>query len=112
MTTDDLIDKLSNYLKIIRFDDVISVEIIIKPTWGLIEHNTIKFAEGKGTHIVYSEDKTNTLKTILTYIFNSIEANINQEKKEEMLKQKIAELTQFANENTLTDIINIKIGNK
>ena len=90
------LNKLKPYVKGIRFVNATSVvDVQLKENWTLTENSNILVKKGKSEenyYIFYSEDTTITFDDILDFVEETINLNVENEKKLELIKVKIQEL--------------------
>lgn len=90
------LDKLKPYVKGIRFVNTTSVvDVQLKENWTIHNSEKISVKRGKSEEnyfMFYSEDQSITFDDILDFIEKTINLNIENEKKLELIKVKIEEL--------------------
>lgn len=90
------LNKLKPFVKGIRFVNSTSVvDVQLKENWTLSENTNILVKKGKSEenyYMFYSEDTTITFDDILDFVEDTINLNVENEKKLELIKVKIQEL--------------------
>lgn len=90
------LNKLKPFVKGIRFVNSTSVvDVQLKENWTLRENTNILVKKGKSEenyYMFYSEDTTITFDDILDFVEDTINLNVENEKKLELIKVKIQEL--------------------
>jgi len=90
------LNKLKPYVKGIRFVNTTSVvDVQLKENWVIKENDKILVKKGRSEEnyfMFYSEEPTITFDDILDHIEKTINLNIENEKKLELIKIKIEEL--------------------
>lgn len=96
----------------IRFHEGIPlVDVILKEGWGIPKSEYIKFAEGdkgSGYFMFFSDDENYGIDEILNYVEQIININIEREKKNVLLKEKVVELQTFFKKHSLNDLYKMK----
>lgn len=90
------LDKLMPYVKGMRFvKNTAVVDVQLKENWTIIKSDKILYQKGKNEEnyfMFFSEDKSSTFDDILDFVEKTINFNIENEKKLELIKVKIEEL--------------------
>lgn len=90
------LDKLKPYVKGIRFVNTTSVvDVQLKENWTISNSEKISVKRGKSEEnyfMFYSEDQSITFDDILDFVEKTININVENEKKLELIKVKIEEL--------------------
>lgn len=106
------LDALQPYVIGIRYVDRIAVvDTVFKDGWTLPESDVIARVKGDETlnyHMIYSEKEGIGIDELLDYVSVTIQANIEREKKHELLKEKINELKIVFKKNNLTKLKRLK----
>lgn len=106
------LEALQPYVIGIRYlERVPVIDVVFKDGWILPESNTITKIKGNqelNYHMIYSDNESIGLDELLEYVDLTIKANIEREKKHELLKEKIAELKDVFKKTTLTKLKRLK----
>ena len=106
------LDALQPYVIGIRYvDKVPVVDAVFKDGWTLPESKTVNKAKGNDEinyYMIYSEKEGIGLDELLGYVDLVIKANIEREKKHELLKERVNELKELFKRNSLTKLNRLK----
>ena len=105
-----IFNNLDPYLRgVKKADDYSIIEVHLKPTWFIPQHNTIKNQnkpiKGSGMlyHMFYSEG--DSFDTIIDWVKSGvIDMNIEVELKEELLRQKVEQLKEVFETSSLDEL--------
>lgn len=106
------LESLQPYLIGIRYlDGKPVVDTIFKDGWTLPNSEIIKRVRGNeelNYYMLFSESDGIGLDELLGYVETTIKANIEREKKHELLKDKVTELKELFKKTSLTKLRNLK----
>jgi hypothetical protein len=107
------LEALQPYVIGIRYIDggVAVVDTIFKEGWTLPESDVVKKAKGSeemNYYMIFSEKDGIGIDELLEYVSLTIKANIDREKKHELLKEMVNELKLVFKKNTLTNLKRLK----
>lgn len=106
------LDALQPYVVSIRYVDGLPVvDTVFKDGWTLPESNIINKVKGNeelNYYMLFSERDGIGLDEILEFVDATIKANVEREKKHELLKEKINELKDVFKKNSLNKLKNLK----
>ncbi len=106
------LDSLQPYVISIRYlKGVPLVDVVLNDGWTVIEDPLIKRIKGDEAlnyFMIFSEEPNIGLDELLTYVDKTIKANLDREKKHELLKTKVNELKEIFKRNSLTKLHKLK----
>lgn len=106
------LDSLQPYVHGIRYvKGVPVVDMILNDSWTLLEDPLILKVKGDDAlnyHMIYSEAAGVGLDELLNYVDRTIKANLDREKKHELLKAKVNELKEVFKRNSLSKLGKLK----
>lgn len=106
------LDALQPYVVGIRYlDGTPVVDAVFKEGWTLPDSNTIKKVKGNeemNYYMLFSEQQNVGLDELLDYVDVTIKANIEKEKKHELLKEKVNELKELFKKTSLLKLQKLK----
>lgn len=102
------LDSLQPYVIGIRFVKTTPVvDIVLNEGWTVLDDSniqTVKGDEGMNYHMIFSDKDGYGLDELLDYVERTIKANLDREKKHELLKAKVNELKEIFKKNNLTKL--------
>lgn len=102
------LDSLQPYVIGIRYlKGVPLVDVVLNDGWTVVDDPMIKRVKGDDTmnyHMIFSEEPGIGLDELLAYVDKIIKANLDREKKHELLKAKVNELKEIFKRNSLTKL--------
>lgn len=106
------LDALQPYVIGIRYVDGLPVvDTVFKENWTLPESTIVNVVKGEGEinyYMLYSEKEGIGIDELLDYVNTIIKANVEREKKHELLKEKVEELKKLFSKNTLSKLNKLK----
>ena len=118
MMIKDRLELLSPYLQEIKFSqNIVLVGGIFYPKWivkdspspEIKSHKTGPNDDGKIVYHSYGEKNKITVDTLLDFLEEVINENLDRERKEDLFKKKVEELKNLFKSSTLTDLENLLI---
>ena len=118
MMIKDRLELLSPYLQEIKFSqNIVLVGGIFYPKWivkdspspEIKSHKTGPNDDGKIVYHFYGEKNKITVDTLLDFLEEVINENLDRERKEDLFKKKVEELKNLFKSSTLTDLENLLI---
>jgi len=108
------LDKLMPYVKGMRFvKNTAVVDVQLKENWTIVKSDKILYQKGKNEEnyfMFFSEDGSSTFDDILDFVEKTINFNIENEKKLELIKVKIDELKRHFETKSLDVLRTLKFG--
>lgn len=102
------LDSLQPYVIGIRYlKGVPLVDVVLNDGWNVIDDPKIKRVKGDESlnyHMIFSEEPGIGLDELLAYVDKMIKANVDREKKHELLKTKVNELKEVFKRNSLNKL--------
>ena len=106
------LDSLQPYVIGIRYlKGIPLVDVVLNDGWTVIDDPLIKRVKGDEAlnyHMIFSEEPSIGLDELLAYVDKIIKANIDRERKHELLKSKVNELKEVFKRNSLTKLQQLK----
>ena len=106
------LESLQPYVIGIRYlKGVPLVHVVLNDGWTVIDDPKIKRVKGDEAlnyHMIFSEEPGIGLDELLLYVDKTIKANIDREKKHELLKSKVNELKEVFRRNSLNKLQKLK----
>ena len=106
------LDSLQPYVIGIRYlEGIPVVDVVFKDGWTVLDDPKIEKAkgdEGLNYYMLYSEKQGVGLDDLLSYVERVIKANLEREKKHELLKNKVNELKELFKKHSLSKLMNLK----
>lgn len=114
MKIQDKLNSLRPYVIGIRYvQNLQIVDAVFKDNWVITESEKVKkeiVDASQNYHMFYSEDLQVTIDELLEHVEYIIDFNVEREKKQELLKQKVKELQKIFKDNPLSKLEKLKIG--
>jgi hypothetical protein len=114
MKIQDKLTSLRPYVIGIRYvQNLQIVDAVFKDGWVITESEKVKkeiVDASQNYHMFYSEDLQVTIDELLEHVEYIIDFNVEREKKQELLKQKVKELQKIFKDNPLSKLEKLKIG--
>ena len=108
------LDKLMPYVKGMRFvKNTAVVDVQLKENWTIVKSDKILYQKGKNEEnyfMFFSEGGSSTFDDILDFVEKTINFNIENEKKLELIKVKIEELKRHYETKSLDVLRTLKFG--
>jgi hypothetical protein len=108
------LDKLMPYVKGMRFvKNTAVVDVQLKENWTIVKSDKILYQKGKNEEnyfMFFSEGGSSTFDDILDFVEKTINFNIENEKKLELIKVKIEELKRHFETKSLDVLRTLKFG--
>ena len=108
------LDKLMPYVKGMRFvKNTAVVDVQLKENWTIVKSDKILYQKGKNEEnyfMFFSEGGSSTFDDILDFVEKTINFNIENEKKLELIKVKIEELKRHFETKSLDVLRTFKFG--
>jgi hypothetical protein len=108
------LDKLMPYVKGMRFvKNTAVVDVQLKENWTIVKSDKILYQKGKNEEnyfMFFSENGSSTFDDILDFVEKTINFNIENEKKLELIKVKIDELKRHFETKSLDVLRTLKFG--
>ena len=108
------LDKLMPYVKGMRFvKNTAVVDVQLKENWIIVKSDKILYQKGKNEEnyfMFFSEGGSSTFDDILDFVEKTINFNIENEKKLELIKVKIEELKRHFETKSLDVLRTLKFG--
>ena len=108
------LDKLMPYVKGMRFvKNTAGVDVQLKENWTIVKSDKILYQKGKNEEnyfMFFSENGSSTFDDILDFVEKTINFNIENEKKLELIKVKIDELKRHFETKSLDVLRTLKFG--
>jgi hypothetical protein len=106
------LDSLQPYVIGIRFiKSSPVVDVVLNEGWTILEDPNIqkvKGDEGMNYHMIFSDKPGIGLDELLVYVEKTIKANLDREKKHDLLRSKVNELKEIFKKNTLFKLQRLK----
>lgn len=112
--TQKILDSLQPYLISIRYLEGIPVlDIVLKDGWIILDEiNDIKKVKGGDEKLnyfmIFSENKSINLSSLLAYVDKTIKINLEREKKHELLRIKVNQLKELFKKTSLSKLEKLK----
>ena len=114
MKIQDKLTSLRPYVIGIRYvQNLQIVDAVFKDGWVITESEKVKkeiVDTSQNYHMFYSEDLQVTIDELLEHVEYIIDFNVEREKKQELLKQKVKELQKIFKDNPLSKLEKLRIG--
>jgi hypothetical protein len=114
MKIQDKLTSLRPYVIGIRYvQNLQIVDAVFKDGWVITESEKVKkeiVDASQNYHMFYSEDLQVTIDELLEHVEYIIDFNVEREKKQELLKQKVKELQKIFKDNPLSKLEKLRIG--
>lgn len=114
MKIQDKLNSLRPYVIGIRYvQNLQIVDALFKKNWLVNESKKVKkeiVDASQNYYMFYSEDTNVTVDELLEHVEHVIDLNVEREKKQELLKQKVKELQKLFKDNPLSKLEKLKIG--
>ena len=114
MKIQDKLTSLRPYVIGIRYvQNLQIVDAVFKDGWVITESEKVKkeiVDTSQKYHMFYSEDLQVTIDELLEHVEYIIDFNVEREKKQELLKQKVKELQKIFKDNPLSKLEKLRIG--
>jgi hypothetical protein len=106
------LDALQPYVIGIRYVNGIPlVDVVFKDGWSVPNSDIISKVKGSeevNYHMIYSEKEGIGIDELLEFVDTTIKINVEREKKQELLKQKVNDLKELFKKTSLTKLINLR----
>lgn len=106
------LDSLQPYVHSIRFVKGLPVvDMILTEGWTVLEDANITKVKGDDSlnyHMIFSDKPGYGLDELLAYVERTVKANLDREKKHDLLKAKVNELKEIFKKNSLTKLQHLK----
>lgn len=114
MKIQEKLNSLRPYVIGIRYvQNLQIVDAVFKDNWVISESKKVKkeiVDASQNYHMFYSEDLKVTIDELLEHVEYIIDFNVEREKKQELLKQKVKELQNIFKDNPLSKLEKLTIG--